>query len=129
MKTKQDDMDKQQQQAAVASERVESSPHTAARAPLLWLQLFVARNFFILLLLSGVFLSAIAVVGSSHKSRTVFYELQEQRQLHNELEVQWGQLLIEQSTFGTEGRIERRAVDELDMRQPDWSGIVMVRHE
>ena len=83
----------------------------------------------LLVLLSGVMLSAIAVVGSSHASRTVFYELQQERQVHTELEVEWGQLLIEQSTFGTEGRIERRAVDELEMKLPDWSGVIMVRHE
>lgn len=121
-------MSEEQQHAKVHKPR--SAPRTSAvRAPVVWLQLFNASNILLLILLSGVMLSAIAVVGSSHASRTVFYELQQQRQTHNELEVEWGQLLIEQSTFGTEGRIERRAVDELGMKLPDWSGVVMVRHE
>ena len=44
----------------------------------------------------------------------------------NELSVEWGQLLIEQSTFGVEGRIEQKAIDQLGMRVPDVSQIVMV---
>lgn len=121
-------MSAQQQHANVHEPRSVPRP-SAARAPVAWLQLFNAPNLLLLILLSGVMLSAIAVVGSSHASRTVFYELQQERQVHNELEVEWGQLLIEQSTFGTEGRIERRAGDELGMKLPDWSNVVMVRHE
>jgi cell division protein FtsL len=55
--------------------------------------------------------------------------LQQLRVQSNELDVHWGQLLIEQSTFGLEGRIERRAMEELNMTFPDWSKIIMVRHE
>lgn len=122
-------METEQQQAMTGKTRGAAPSPSVASAPLAWLQLVSARNILLLVLLTAVWLSAIAVVGSSHTSRTVFYELQEQRQLHTALEVEWGQLLIEQSTFGTEGRIERRAVDELNMKLPDWSGIVMVRHE
>jgi cell division protein FtsL len=46
----------------------------------------------------------------------------------NQLEVEWGQLKIEQSTFGLEGRIERKAMEELNMKLPDWSRITMVRY-
>jgi|SRR5690554_6903987 len=121
-------MSAQQQHAKVHTPR--SAPRTpVVRAPMVWLQLFNAPNLLLLVLLSAVTLSAIAVVGSSHASRTAFFQLQQERDVHNELEVQWGQLLIEQSTFGTEGRIERRAVEELAMKRPDWSGVVMVRHE
>ena len=45
----------------------------------------------------------------------------------NKLEVEWGQLLIEQSTFGVEGKIEQKAVDNLQMHIPELSNIVMVR--
>ena len=45
------------------------------------------------------------------------------------LEVQWGQLLIEQSTFGVEGRIEQKAFEQLQMEVPDIANIVMVDHE
>lgn len=105
---------------------------TAAEGPvsvLGWLQLFTARNLGLALLLASVMGSALAVVNTSFKSRTVFHELQKLRAESNELDVQQGQLLIEQSTFGLEGRIEQKAMDELDMTLPDWSRIIMVRHE
>ena len=85
------------------------------------------------LLLSGLLLvllvTGIAVVHSTHKSRYALHELQQLRAERNALEVQWGQLLIEQSTFGLESRIERRAMEELNMHVPDWSDIVVVRYE
>lgn len=122
-------MSVEQQHAATQQPGTGPRKPVAARAPVIWLRVLSLPNLFLLAMLTAVMLSALAVVGLSHKSRSVFFELQQQRDLHNELEVQWGQLLIEQSTFGTEGRIERRAVDELEMKVPDWSGIVMVRHE
>lgn len=94
-----------------------------------WLQLFNSRNLGLMLLLAGVMGSALAIVNTSFKSRTVFHELQKLRAESNELDVQQGQLLIEQSTFGLEGRIEQKAMEELNMTLPDWSRIIMVRHE
>ncbi|MBC54964.1 MAG: cell division protein FtsL [Gammaproteobacteria bacterium] len=94
-----------------------------------WLQLFNARNLGLMVLLAAIMVSALAVVNTSFKSRTVFHELQTLRAESNELDVQQGQLLIEQSTFGLEGRIEQKAMEELDMTLPDWSRIIMVRHE
>lgn len=94
-----------------------------------WLQLFTSRNLGLMILLAGVMASALAVVNTSFKSRTVFHELQNLRAERNALDVQQGQLLIEQSTFGLEGRIEQKAMEELDMTLPDWSRIIMVRHE
>ncbi|GIT64364.1 MAG: hypothetical protein Ct9H300mP22_7640 [Gammaproteobacteria bacterium] len=42
------------------------------------------------------------------------------------METEWGQLLIEQSTFGVEGRIEQKAIEQLQMQLPELSKIVMV---
>lgn len=83
----------------------------------------------LLLLLLTALVSGMAVVYTTHQHRMVFHELQQLRGERNELEVAWGQLLIEQSTFGLENRIERLAAEELNMQLPDWSRIVMVRHE
>lgn len=94
-----------------------------------WLQLFNSRNLGLIILLAAVMVSALAIVNTSFKSRTVFHELQKLRAESNELDVQQGQLLIEQSTFGLEGRIEQKAMEELDMTLPDWSRIIMVRYE
>ena len=43
--------------------------------------------------------SGIAVVLKEHQNRTAFNELQKLKDEGNELQVKWGQLLIEQSTF------------------------------
>lgn len=94
-----------------------------------WLHLFAPRAVVVALLSAGVLVTALAVVFYSYESRTVFQALQQQRALQNELDVEWGQLLIEQSTFGLEGRIERRAIEDLNMKLPEWSRIVMVRNE
>ena len=59
----------------------------------------------------------------------MFNELQELKDEANELETEWGQLLIEQSTFGVEGRIEEKAASQLLMQVPDLSEIVMVTNE
>lgn len=94
-----------------------------------WLGLFSSANLLVTGLMLAVVVSALAVVYVSYQHRMTFHELQQLRVQSNELDVHWGQLLIEQSTFGLEGRIERRAMEELNMTFPDWSKIIMVRHE
>ena len=70
--------------------------------------------------------SGLGVVKTTHENRYVFNRLQELRSEANDISVEWGQLLIEQSTFGVEGRIEQKATEQLGMRVPDVSQIVMV---
>ncbi len=94
-----------------------------------WAQLFSARFIVVFSLLVLVLLSGMSVVHATFKNRYALHELQQLRSERNELDVQWGQLLIEQSTFGLEGRIGRRAEEELGMKLPDWSGVIMVKYE
>jgi cell division protein FtsL len=94
-----------------------------------WLRLFSYGTVLVTTLMVAVVLSALAVVYTSYNHRMTFHELQQLRVQSNEFDIHWGQLLIEQSTFGLEGRIERRAIDELNMTLPDWSKIIMVRYE
>ncbi len=81
------------------------------------------------LMLAVVLVSGLAVVYSTHQYRYTFHEFQQLREQRNALEVEWGQLLIEQSTFGLESRIERKAMDELQLIFPEWSRTVMVQYE
>lgn len=96
---------------------------------LAWLNLGSPQSIAVIVLGLLVLFTALAVVDTSYRHRLTFHELQQSRVQTNDLDVQWGQLLIEQSTFGLEGRIERRATEELGMKVPDWSKIVMVRYE
>jgi cell division protein FtsL len=91
-----------------------------------WLGLGERRSGMFLLLLLCLLASGLGVVKTTHENRYVFNRLQELKNEANELSVEWGQLLIEQSTFGVEGRIEQKAIDQLGMRVPDVSQIVMV---
>lgn len=68
----------------------------------------------------GVTASALAVVYSQHRSRALFVELQRLEQEQAELDTQWGRLELEQSTWATQGRIERLAREQLNMRLPDF---------
>jgi len=94
-----------------------------------WAQLFSGSSIVVFILLVLVLLSGMSVVHATFKNRYALHELQQLRSEHNELDVQWGQLLIEQSTFSLEDRIGRKAEEELDMKLPDWSGVIMVKYE
>ncbi|MDP6183372.1 MAG: cell division protein FtsL [Gammaproteobacteria bacterium] len=80
-----------------------------------------------LLLISVVFVSALEVVLYRHETRKLFAVLQELYVLQNELDREWGQLLLEQGTWGTHGRIEDIARDELNMTLPNSEEIYRVR--
>ena len=79
--------------------------------------------------LAGVLVSGLLVVRTTHENRFAFNELQQLRDQAVQLDVEWGQLLLEQSTFGVDGRIEQKAAEQLQMQVPDIDDIVMVQHD
>ena len=81
---------------------------------------------FIFLVLS-VFISAMEVVLHRHETRKLFSALQELQIQQNELDREWGQLLLEQGTWGTHGRIEDIARGKLNMILPAVEQIYRVR--
>ena len=99
------------------------------RTPYAWLGISRPASLRLLLVLIMLLGSGISVVYLTHQGRFLFTELQQLKSQANELQVEWGQLLIEQSTFGLEGIIEQKATEQLSMRIPDLEQIVMVRHE
>lgn len=70
--------------------------------------------------------SALAVVYSVHSARLLVNELQLLQREGEQLQVQWGQLLLEKSTWGSYASVERRARSELDMYLPSVQEIVVV---
>lgn len=80
-----------------------------------------------LLLAASVFVSAIGVVYSIHQSRKLFVQLQSLQAQRDEMDVEWGRLQLEQSTWATDARIEELASSKLDMIIPAPSAIVMVK--
>lgn len=78
------------------------------------------------ILLAAAVATAVGVVYSKHQSRRLFVELQQLVAERDRLEVEWGRLQLEQSTWATHGRVERIARERLHMRMPSPADIVMV---
>ncbi len=73
-----------------------------------------------------LFFSGLSVVYVKDLYRRAFMDLQVLMKKDNELESQWGQLLLEQSTLVTNTRIEKLATNRLSMRVPDQKDITLI---
>lgn len=62
--------------------------------------------------------SAMALVYTKHEARKLFIELEQLTAARDELNIEWGRLQIEQSTWATHARIERVAAEELALSRP-----------
>lgn len=82
-----------------------------------------------LLLLAIVIACALGVVSSQHKARKLFVELQKEQELARQMEVEWGQLQLEQSTWAMPTRVEKIASHQLQMQLPKGEKIQFVRME
>jgi cell division protein FtsL len=67
------------------------------------------------------------VVYGKQQARNRFSELQKLTNVRDELDIEWGQLQLEQSTWGTHGRVERVARDDLRMVIPQASELRIVQ--
>ena len=72
-----------------------------------------------LILLTLLTACALALVTSQHQARKLFNELQREQEHAKQLDVEWGQLQLEQSTWALHARIEKIARDRLRMSIPD----------
>ena len=79
-----------------------------------------------LVLLALVIGCALAVVTAQHQARKLYVELQKEQELAKQLEVEWGQLQLEQSTWAMHARIEKIAARELGMRVPAAARVQVV---
>lgn len=79
------------------------------------------------LLWSGVLGSAAAAIHCKHTARGLFVELESLTAERDRLQIQWGQLQLEQSAWSTHGFVERVAHARLRMAIPAQSGVQIVR--
>ncbi len=79
-----------------------------------------------LLLLAALAACALGLVTSQHQARKLYVELQKEQEAAQQIEVEWGQLQLEQSTWATHARVEKLAVQSLGMRVPPASRIQVV---
>lgn len=69
--------------------------------------------------------SAVSVVYSVYVSRQMVTELQTLQRESERMQVQWGQLLLEKSTWGSYSRVEQSARRHLNMYLPSVQEIVV----
>ena len=62
---------------------------------------------------------ALGLVTSQHYARKLFAELEREQARAKSLEVEYGQLQLEASTWAMHARVERLARERLNMRPPD----------
>lgn len=79
----------------------------------------IRLNMFLLLV---AVVCALGVITSQHKARKLFQELEGGQERARQLDVEYGQLQLELSTWATHPRVEQVAREKLRMRIPDAAG-------
>ncbi len=83
-------------------------------------------NLVLLLAVVGCALSAIT---ANHQARKLHTELEASQKHMRDLDVEWGQLQLEQSTWASHARVEKVAREKLDMRPPTAGQILSIEPE
>ncbi len=76
-----------------------------------------------------VVISACGLVYSKHLQRRHFVELQALQETGSQLQTEWEQLLLEESAWSNQARIEQIANSELGMHLVKHSDVVMLELE
>jgi cell division protein FtsL len=95
------------------------------------MQVTQSRQPFLLVFIFAVVcvLSSMAMIYTKHESRKLFVELEQLTDQRDELNIEWGQLQIEQSTWATHARIEPVATDDLSLLRPEATEIYVIERQ
>ena len=86
------------------------------------------RQFWVLsFMVVSVFASSISLVYVKAMDRMLYSNLQSLQKQRDNDSIEWGQLLLEQSTWSTQARIESIAETKLDMQMSEQNKVIMVR--
>ena len=69
-------------------------------------------------MIAFIFISALAVIYTAYDYRRLFNQHQVLVRQSDELRIEWGQLLLEQSAWGANNRVEVLAEQRLGMKMP-----------
>ena len=89
-----------------------------------WLIALEFDRRFIMLMMT-VLLSAFAVVYVKDLNRRLFIQYQQLQASHNQLYINWGKLLLEQSAWSTQARVQHIAQQQLHMVSPTPNQVVL----
>ncbi len=84
------------------------------------------RQGLVALLAVAVLASALGAVYTKHRSRQLFVGLEALKAERDDLNIEWGQLMLEQATWATPTRVELIARQRLEMTVPPADTIVIV---
>jgi cell division protein FtsL len=87
---------------------------------------FSKRLFMIILLGLAVFVSGLMVVYSRDLNRRLYIDVQNEQHTQQKQNTQYSQLLLEQSTWSNQSRIEQIATNQLQMQIPAVKSIVLI---
>jgi cell division protein FtsL len=82
-----------------------------------------------LLLLAVLVACALGLVSAQHKARRLFAALEREHERARELDVDYGRLQLEASTWGQHSRVERIAAGKLGLRAPDGRRVRLLPRE
>jgi cell division protein FtsL len=85
------------------------------------------RPFNLIAVLLLVVITSVSVVYSKHQARKLFVELQALGNDRDNMDIEWGQLQLEQSTLSTQARVELKARDQLGMVSLSADNMVIVK--
>jgi cell division protein FtsL len=77
-------------------------------------------------LAAAVVVSGVWLVSAQHDSRQLFIELESLNREQDRLQIDWGRLQLEQSTWATHSRIESLAREKLGLAPPKDEQVVVV---
>jgi cell division protein FtsL len=75
---------------------------------------------------AGVLVSAAGAIYSKHRARELFVTLERMNRQRDTLEIEWGQLQLEQSAWSTHAFVERVASAKLHMQSPPPAEIELI---
>jgi cell division protein FtsL len=78
------------------------------------------------LLCIAIVATGVWLVTAKYESRQLFAELEALNREQDRLEIDWGRLRLEQSTYATHPRIESIAREQLQLRMPQPTQLVVV---
>jgi len=77
-----------------------------------------SQRFSLVVLWALLLASALGVIWTRHQARNLFIQLQALTAERDALDIEWGQLKLEQSAWSTHGRVEQTARVNLQMVIP-----------
>jgi cell division protein FtsL len=88
---------------------------------------FDGSRFTAMVLLLAAVASGVVLVYARHQSRALFQQLEALSSQHDEQQIEWGRLQLEQATWSENSRIEQIARERLGLDFPEQTKVVVIK--